>query len=110
MVAVDIESLYCSIQHVKVLKVVRYLLSSLSGEQQPYCNFILDLLDFLLRNNIFDSQGQHYLQIQGIAMNTLCTPSYVSLYLAGWERSIFLDDVPCLIMTQVHAIDDVLIV
>lgn len=57
--------------------------ASHGNEQQPYCQFILELLRFILYHSIFIFQDQHYLQVQGVVMGTLCAPSFASLYLGG---------------------------
>lgn len=30
-------------------------------------------------------QGSHFLQVQGVALETCCAPSYANLYLGEWE-------------------------
>lgn len=47
----------------------------------PLNEFILQLLSFILTRNYFIFEDQHFLQSQGVAMGTSCTPSYANLYL-----------------------------
>lgn len=92
LVSLDVEALYNSIPHTRGVGVVEGFIS-LSGESSPaYNQFILDLLRFILHNNIFIFERSHYLQIQGVAMGTKCAPSYANLYLGGWEQDLLFDD------------------
>ncbi|XP_040204409.1 uncharacterized protein LOC120936256 [Rana temporaria] len=57
--------------------------------------------------------SSHFLQIQGVAMETKCAPSYANLYLGGWEKEIFSDCRLSSLLSNVIAwhryIDDILI-
>lgn len=89
LVALDIEALYNSIPHQLGVDVVEGLISENPEAPKQYNKLILDLLLFILSNNIFLFGGSHYLQVQGLAMGTKCAPTYANLYLGGWERELF---------------------
>lgn len=92
LVALDVEALYNSIPHQQGVEIVKDFLSQNHEISSQYNGFILNLLMFILSNNIFLFGGSHYLQIQGVAMGTKCAPSYANLYLGGWERELFSRD------------------
>lgn len=77
----------------------------------PTNTFILKLLEFILTRNYFLFMDQMYLQIQGVAS---CAPSYANLYLGGWERMVFSDDLmePFLdhVLGWFRFIDDLLVI
>lgn len=88
LVAVDVEALYNSIPHSQGIHVTEWFLSKRGQSAHRYNQFVLELLHFILTQNIFIFWGSHYLQVQGDAMGTRCAPSYSNLYLGGWERDL----------------------
>lgn len=54
--------------------------------------FILKLLEFILKHNVFLFDGALLLQVQGVAMGTSCAPFYANLHLGGWKRELFSDE------------------
>ena len=113
LVALDIESLYNSIPHQKGLEVVNSFIAERGPLTSRYNTFILELLGYILKHNVFVFGSSHYLQVQGVAMGTKCVPSYANLYLGGWERSLFSRDdlAPFLdkVVSWYRYIDDVLL-
>ncbi|XP_077344465.1 uncharacterized protein LOC143988608 [Lithobates pipiens] len=89
LVALDIESLYNTIPHDKGVEVVRRFLSERGSSFLQYSSFVVDLLEYILKHNVFVFDSTHYLQVQGVAMGTKCAPSYANLYLGGWEKETF---------------------
>lgn len=89
LVTLDVEALYNSIPHKLGIGVVEDFISHNNETSPAYNQFILDLLQFILHNNIFLFGHSHYLQIQGVTMGTKCAPSYANLYLGGWEHDLF---------------------
>ena len=57
-------------------------------ELQNDRDLILDLLDYVLKNNLMEFHGQYFLQIFGIAMGTNLAPILANLYLAMLEEQI----------------------
>lgn len=92
LVAIDVESLYSSIPHEKGIATARSFLMEQEDTSWPLNEFILQLLTFILTQNFFIFEDQHYLPIQGVAMGTSCAPSYANLFLGAWKRYIFSDD------------------
>lgn len=52
----------------------------------PHNQFLIDLLELVLNNNIFVFDSKYYHQKWGVAMGASCAPSYACLYLGWWER------------------------
>lgn len=78
----------------------------------PFNTLILELLFFILSHNAFLFNDFPLLQVQGVAMGTLCAPSYAILYL-GRECHIFSDiDLVylCHTMTWHKYIDNIFVV
>ena len=65
------------------------------------------LIDIVLRCNIFSFNGQIYQQIRGTAMGTKMAPSYANLFMDRFERA-FLAQEPILPLVWKRYIDDIL--
>lgn len=99
LVTLDVECLYNSIPHDFGVQAALSFLEKTGDQSSTHNWFVLELLEFTLTHNYFVLDGFILLQVQGVAMGTSCTPSYVNLYLGEWKRTIFSDDdltVPCL--------------
>lgn len=92
LVTIDVESLYNSIPHDLGVAAVGHVLRQKATTEWKFNNFILEMLDFILRHNVFLFRGSHYLQVQGVAMGTCCAPSYANLYLGEWEKGFLTND------------------
>lgn len=90
LVAIDIEALYSSIPHLKDLQIT--FLNHRGHEQWEYNEFVLELLEFSLTKNAFTFNGIHYLQVQSVAMETCCAPSYFNPYLGRYKNHNFRED------------------
>ena len=83
----DIESLYTSITIDLGLEAISYWLNNKS-DLIPNCfsnGFILEALEFILRNNNFKFDEKYYNQTEGTAMGTKCAPPYACL-VVGYEE------------------------
>lgn len=92
LMAIDIEAFYSSIPHKQCVRMAGSFLREQEQSSWPLNQFILRVLYFILTKNYFIIIDQLYLQTQGVAMGTSCTPAYANLYLGGWERHITSDD------------------
>lgn len=88
LVAIDVEALYSSIPHDKGLACIKHIISQNSRFEKKTNDFLLSALEFILQHNDFTLNGSHFLQVQGVAMGTLCAPLYGNLYLGEWECMI----------------------
>ena len=77
----DVESLYTNISHTRAISTFIRLFQS-----HPAFVFLLDLLRFILFNNIFKFNGEMFRQICGLAMGTKLAPALATLVLAEMEE------------------------
>lgn len=85
LVGIDVESLYTSIPHEWGLSGVKLFLEKsfpLFGSQNE---FILEILEFMLKNNFFKFLGTFYQQLRGAPW----APSYAGLHLGLWEEEVY---------------------
>ena len=73
------------------MDAVRYFLLKHKEDIHPRFNipFILESIDFILKNNtcVFDSE--YFLQLQGTAMGTVFAPTYVKLSMGYHEIKLY---------------------
>ena len=87
----DVINLYTNIPHTLGIQAITHWLSKLDPQFNRFSQrFILDALNIILENNIFQFNGKFYRQIKGTAMGTKCAPYYATLTLAYLETEIIL--------------------
>ena len=81
MYSCNIESLYTSIPTSLGLEPISHLLNNKNNLilNRFSSNFILEALEFILRNNDFKFDELFYNQTKGTAMGTKCAPPYACL-------------------------------
>lgn len=92
LITIDFETLFSSIHHDPGIQVVGEFVKTQKQGQWSFNKFITQALNFMLQNNIFMVNDQYYLQIQGVAIATPCTPSYSNLFLGWWGQLLMADD------------------
>lgn len=101
----DVTSLYTNIPHTEGLDSNKIYLNKRTSQAIP-TPFLIKLMDFVLKNNNFSFNGQHYIQAQGTAMGTKMAPSYACLFMGDLEQRI-LDNSPDKPYLWVRFIDDI---
>ena len=81
LASLDIESLYTNISFDMAIEVLLKIFA-----KHPRLVLILDLVKFVLKNNIFQFNGKIYHQICGIAMGTTMAPALASIVVAYYEE------------------------
>ena len=81
LASLDVSSLYTNIPQEEGLEAVREALYTRNNTEVP-TEFILRLLEIVLKNNIFEFNGDLFLQLIGTAMGTRPAPSYANLFMA----------------------------
>lgn len=99
----DINSLYTNITHEQAILAVTRRLSN-----HPKFVFILDLLKFVLKNNVFTFDGRTFTQKCGIAMGTKLAPALATIVVADFEEK-FLRESPEKPLLLRRYIDDILL-
>lgn len=91
LVSFDVESLYSNISHDLGLEAIQYWLETYQNELPSRFTkaFIIDGIEFIIRNNTFQFNNNFYLQIKGTAMGTKVAPTYATLTLGYLERTLY---------------------
>lgn len=87
----DVESLYSNIAHNLGLKAIKFWLQKHPEDLHTRFtdNFILDSIEFILKNNTFYFNGEHYRQRKGTAMGTKFAPVYATLTIGFLEETLY---------------------
>ena len=56
--------------------------------EQPISEVLTELIDIVLKNNVFKFNNNYYLQIQGTAMGTKMAPVYANLFMGKVEEQL----------------------
>ena len=56
--------------------------------EQPNPEVLGELMNLVLKNNVFEFNEQFYLQIQGTAMGTKMAPAYANLFMGKLEEHL----------------------
>ena len=82
----DVTSLYTNIPHTDGLAAAEKYFNRRESQEIP-TQFLIKLIDFVLKNNNFCFNGQNFIQTQGTAMGTKMAPSYACLFMGDLERA-----------------------
>ena len=104
LASLDIESLYTNISFDMAIEVMLKFFS-----KHPRLVLYLDLLKYVLKNNIFQFNGKIYHHICGIAMGTTMAPALASIVLAHYEEE-YLSKLQLKPLLWRRYIDDILVV
>ena len=104
LASLDVESLYTNISFDMAIEVLLKIFA-----KHPRLVLYLDLLKFVLKNNIFQFSGKIYHQVCGIAMGTTMAPALASIVVARYEEE-YLDSLQQKPLVWRRYIDDVLTV
>ena len=89
MYSCDIESLYISIRTELVLEAIEYWIMRKRGliPQRFTKEYILESIEFILKNKNFSFDSEMFNQIIGTAMRTKCAPPYACLTIGYQEET-----------------------
>ena len=92
LVTFDVCSLYTSIPHELGIEAVKFYIEKHPETIQKRfeLNFILESIDFILKNNTFMFNGENYLQLCGTAMGTIFSPTYATLIVGYLENKMYI--------------------
>ena len=77
----DVKSLFTNIAHKEGIKYTREALTERQDKNVP-TEFIIRILDFILKNNIFNFDNQFFSQQIGATMGSKPAPSYANIFMA----------------------------
>jgi hypothetical protein len=83
----DVTSLYTNIPHDEGIEACRDVWNNRIN-QRPSTESFTQLLGHVLKFNNFMFNGEHYLQISGIAIGTKMAPSYSNIFMGRLERRL----------------------
>ena len=82
----DVTSLYTNIPNDEGISSIRRLLEKERDKEiNPKNETLVRILEFVLKNNNFQFNGDNYLQTSGTAMGTRVAPSYANLFMTALE-------------------------
>ena len=81
----DVKSLYTSIPNNEEIVSVKEKYDHYPNKTIP-TKIITTYITLILTHNNFIFNSKFYLQITGRAMGTICTPSYVNIFMSEFEE------------------------
>ena len=88
LVTIDVTSLYTNIPQDEGIHSSLQAISLIPTNSRPPLHVFDKFLKFILKNNFFTFNNQHYLQILGTAMGTRMAPSFANIFLYHLEQKI----------------------
>jgi hypothetical protein len=90
IVTIDVVGLYTNIPHHEVATSVRDLIrgSRHLVPDAPSTGLLLEIIDFVLQNNVFSFNGDIFQQIFGTAMGTPMAPTIANIFMGWLEKNI----------------------
>ena len=90
-VTYDVNSLYTNIPHDEGLKSIEFWIDKYPNTINSRFSkeFILDAIKFILNNNTFHFDDNHYVQKRGTAMGTKMAPTYATLFMGYLEKKLY---------------------
>ena len=105
---VDVVGLYPNIPHKDGLEAVEKVLEGRSDKTISTA-LLMDLMECVLKNNVFEHDGRIFKQNQGTAIGTKMAPSYAILFMSEFEQK-FLENYPLKPYVWWRYIDDIFII
>ena len=113
LASIDVSSLYTNIPHEEGIQSALYFLKNNPDRykypEQPNPEILGELINLVLKHNVFEFDEKFYLQIQGTAMGTKMAPAYANLFMGRLETKL-INKAPNLIHTWKRFIDDIFII
>ena len=110
----DAESMYTNIDPSEgpptIEKYINEFATEFTKDHNIPTNYIIKLLNLVMKNNIFQFGNTWWKQNTGTAMGTPCACIYATLFFAYYEQKVILPKYKNNILFYVRMIDDILIV
>ena len=92
LASIDVSSLYTNIPHDEGIKSTLFFLKTDPNKykypEQPTPEVIGELINLVLKHNVFEFNEKFYLQTQGTAMGTKMAPAYANLFMGKLEKDL----------------------
>ena len=109
---IDVTNMYTNIPldegNQCALRALRQLKTSKQLVEIPDIPVLSDLLDMVTRNNVFEFDGEFYIQTRGVPMGNILAPSYSGLFMGELEQKLIKIDSDK-IKLWVRYIDDIFV-
>ena len=109
LATLDVASLYTNISHDDALDAVRAVYDRIPTPHLPPVDVLLQLLAFVLKNNVFTFNGECYHQRYGVAMGTKLAPALATIFMALLEER-YLESTPNPPLFYARYIDDIFLI
>ena len=87
LVTIDVVCLYTNISRDLGLEIVRQKLETRKNKEVP-TDFLIKLLELLLKFNIFEFDEKFFNQLLGTSMGTKIAPNYADIVMAYMDKKI----------------------
>ena len=87
LLTMDVTSLYTCIPHDEGIDACREVWESRQNKT-PSTDFLVKMLELVLKLNNFEFNNDHYIQINGTAMGTKVAPSYANIFMGRLETTL----------------------
>ena len=98
LVTLDVVGLYTNIPHDDLHTTLHHFLDNGTASNSPPVEELIRIMDHVLKNNVFEFDGELFQQVFGIAMGTPMAPSLANLFMA-WLEEAMMAASPVLIVT-----------
>ena len=106
---VDVTNMYTNIPTAEGNQAALRALTTLKkSTPMPDMAVLADLLDIVTKNNVFEFNGEFYLQTRGVPMGNIMAPSYSGIFMGELEQKI-IQPYTDKIKLWIRYIDDILI-
>lgn len=110
---IDVSNMYTNIPldegNQAALRALKQLKTSKQLIDMPDIPVLADLLDMVTRNNVFEFNGEVYIQTKGVPMGNIMAPSYSGIFMGELEKRLIQLDHDK-IKIWVRYIDDIFVI
>ena len=89
LVSMDVTSLYTNLPPQDGIQACEEVWETRTNKDPP-TETLIKLLTLVLKCNNFESNGKHYLQVQGTAMGTKIAPAYANMFMGRLENQLLM--------------------
>lgn len=90
LVTGDVTSLYTNMKHDIMLSSIKKIFDKYPDQNRPQ-NYLLKLLELMIKNNDFEFNSETYLQICGCPQGKIIGPSAANIYMIDFDKAAMLD-------------------
>ena len=87
LVTIDVVCLYTNISRDLGIEIVRQKLKTRKNKEVP-TDFLIKLLELLLKFNIFEFDEKFFNQLLGTSMGTKAAPNYADIVMAYMDKKV----------------------